>query len=157
MSVLRGTVTQLAPDGRPLVEVPDLAPGYAFGPLDVAVAVPLVAGDRVVVSPVGGNHDDLVVTGVMNAQDRAGGGAGGGAAFKVTTEEFIAETAGPQTLVLEHPLQQVFLVTWASVPQPSSEFGVDETSVTLLDPLGLILVGDRITVTYAHPPPPPVD
>ncbi len=58
--VWRGKVTRLS-GGRPLVEVPRLAPGYEFGPLEALPGVILAAGDRVLVGLVEGRLDDLVL------------------------------------------------------------------------------------------------
>lgn len=69
MPTLRGRVARVDADGRPHVEVPSLAAGYAFGPLEVAAGTPaLVAGDRVVVATMSAVDEDLVVIASLGAE-----------------------------------------------------------------------------------------
>lgn len=74
--VWRGRVTRVV-DGYPYVELPRLAAGYEYGPLEALVSVSSVAvGDRVLVAFVEGRADDPVIVGRFGG---AGGGAGAAA------------------------------------------------------------------------------
>lgn len=61
---MRGVVTRMQ-NGRPHVEVAELAKGYSFGPIDSLIAVRLRVGHRVLVANIGGVLEDIVVVGIL--------------------------------------------------------------------------------------------
>jgi hypothetical protein len=62
--VHRGSVTRVDAGGRPFVELPRLAPGHEYGPLEyVETPTPWEVGDRVLLAFVEGRGDTPVVLG----------------------------------------------------------------------------------------------
>lgn len=64
-------VTRVTVDGRTYVELPDVAPGFEFGPVLDTVG-DLEVGERVIVTALARDADELVVIGVLGG--RPGGG-----------------------------------------------------------------------------------
>lgn len=74
----RGRVTRFDVDGFPYVEIPRLAAGYEYGPVEALVAsFSLGLGDRVLVVFLEGRQDDPVIVGRFGGVSAGGGGTGG--------------------------------------------------------------------------------